>query len=369
MASIQKRGKTYQFTVSRVVNGKQKPIRKGGFRTKREAQIATAEVEAELLKDATPNLKPVPFDGYFEKWLSLYKTNVNSNTLERYRDTLRTVKDCFGSNSPIQNINKPSYQAFLNEYGKTHAKQSTRKLNTHIRACVKEAIDEGFIRVDFTRGAVLTGYAGKRPEEKHLDYQESQRLLQALYILKNKTITHYLLLLGLTSGMRFAEMVGLTRKDFNFFNNTININKSWGYTKQMHEGFGPTKNEQSVRVIKMDNKAKNTFKNLFDTTPENIHKLVFYSASSKYKVISNGNANKVLKGILTKMDIDPISVHGLRHTHASVLLYEEISVYYVSKRLGHGDIETTLNTYSHVVKELEEREQVKSVSVFEKMLG
>lgn len=45
MASIQKRGKTYQFTVSHMVNGKSKPIRKGGFRTKKEAQIAAAEIE------------------------------------------------------------------------------------------------------------------------------------------------------------------------------------------------------------------------------------------------------------------------------------------------------------------------------------
>ncbi|MCS3486088.1 MULTISPECIES: Arm DNA-binding domain-containing protein [Bacillus] len=48
MASIQKRGKTYQFTVSRTVNGKSKSIRKGGFRTKKEAQIAAAEIESKL---------------------------------------------------------------------------------------------------------------------------------------------------------------------------------------------------------------------------------------------------------------------------------------------------------------------------------
>lgn len=368
MASIQKRGKIYQFTVSRTVNGKQKPIRKGGFRTKKEAQIAAMEVEAELLKGATPNLKPVAFDEYFENWIKVFKTDINSNTLARYNDTLKTVKDNF-EGIPIQNINKRSYQEFLNEYGQTHAKASTRKLNTHIRACVKEAIDEGLIRVDFTRGAVLTGRAGKRAEEKSLGYEDSQRLLKSIHELEDKTIIHLLLLLGLTSGMRFAEMVGLTREDFNFFNNTININKSWGYTNKMHEGFGPTKNEQSVRVIKMDRETMNAFRTLFNDIPDNIHRLVFYSPLSKYKVVSNGYANKVLKELLTDLDIDPISVHGLRHTHASVLLYEGVSVYYVSRRLGHGDIETTLNTYTHVVKELEERDQMKTASVFERMLG
>ena len=156
MASIQKRGNTYQYTVSRMVNGKQKHIRKGGFRTKKEAQIAAMEVEQELLKGVVPNLKPIPFDEYFESWIKVFKTNINSNTLARYYNSLKTVKEHF-EGIPIQNINKRMYQSFLNEYGKTHAKASTRKLNTHIRACVKDAIDEGLISVDFTRRAVLTG--------------------------------------------------------------------------------------------------------------------------------------------------------------------------------------------------------------------
>jgi len=65
MASFQKRGKTWQYTISRMVNGKSKPIRKGGFRTKKEAQIAAAEVESQLRKGLAPHLKDEPFDEYF----------------------------------------------------------------------------------------------------------------------------------------------------------------------------------------------------------------------------------------------------------------------------------------------------------------
>jgi hypothetical protein len=81
MASIQKRGSTYQYTVSRTVDGKAKPIRKGGFRTKKEATIAAAEVEAQLSKGISPHLTPVPIDGYFEKWVKLYKSNLTTTTL------------------------------------------------------------------------------------------------------------------------------------------------------------------------------------------------------------------------------------------------------------------------------------------------
>lgn len=63
-----------------------------------------------------------------------------------------------------------------------------------------------------------------------------------------------------------------------------------------------------------------------------------------------------------------ISCHGLRHTHASVLLYKDVSIYYVSERLGHADIETTLRVYSHVIRELRLRDEEKSVEVYERML-
>lgn len=76
----------------------------------------------------------------------------------------------------INDITKREYQEFLNDFGAVHAKETVRKLNTHIRACVQEAIEEGIIQFDFTRKAKLTGSVeSKRPEEKHLNYVESQK--------------------------------------------------------------------------------------------------------------------------------------------------------------------------------------------------
>ncbi len=356
MASFQKRGKTWQYTVSRMVNGKPAPIRKGGFRTKKEAQIAAAEIEAELSKGVVPHLKPEPFDAYFENWLKVFKPHVANNTMQRYLNTLKTIKEYFGS-KPIQEITKRDYQRFMNYYGENRARSTSDKINAHIRACVSMAIEEGIIRVDFTKGVTKSGKKGKRKEDKRLNYKDSKKLYKYLFENLDKGLNFYLLLLGLVTGMRFGEIVGLTRKDFNFFNNTINIDKSWGYTKKMHKGFGPTKNDQSVRVISVDNKVMNEFKKLFDKIPDNVHRLVFYSPKSKYKVISNGAANDLLKNILAKLKIDPISVHGLRHTHASVSLYRKASIYYVSERLGHSDIETTMNEYSHVLKEMREEDE------------
>lgn len=365
MASFQKRGNTWQYCVS----AKPKPIRKGGFRTKKEAQVAAAEVEAELQKGVVPHLKPEPISTYFDEWVKLYKKNVKNGTLEHYKYTLEAIREYFGD-KPLQEIRKRDYQDFLNKFGATRAKETVDKVNVHIRACVKDAIDEGIIRVDFTRDVVVTyGVQAKKPSEKHLNFIDSEKLLKELYKRLDRGLGYYLLLLALTSGMRFSELVGLTRKDFDFKNNTININKTWGYAKRMQQGFGPTKNPQSERIIKMDTPTMEAFKKLFDTTPNNINQLVFFSPNSKYKVLCNTVANKLLKNMLTELKIDTITVHGLRHTHASISLYKKVSIYYISERLGHKNIETTMKDYAHVLKELKLEDEQEITNIFSKMVS
>lgn len=111
----------------------------------------------------------------------------------------------------------------------------------------------------------------------------------------------------------------------------------------------------------------NESKQLFKTLPNNIHQLVFYSPGSKYKVISNTNVNKLLRKTLVNLNVDPITFHGLRHTHASILLYKKVSIYYVSERLGHADIDTTYKKYSHVIKELRLEDEREAINTFKEM--
>ncbi|GEL76560.1 tyrosine-type recombinase/integrase [Tenuibacillus multivorans] len=366
MASFLKRGKTWQYSISRMVGGKYKPIRKGGFKTKKEAQVAAAEVEANMRKGVIPNLKPVSFSEYLEQFINVYKIDIDENTLKRYKNTLNTVYSYFG-HIPIQDIKKSDYQEFLNDYGKTHAKESTRKLNIHIRACVREAIDEGIIFKDFTRDAKLKGKDSKRPEEKHLNYFEYKLLLKEVYKRLDQGMTYYIILLALTTGMRYSELVGLTRRDINFKNNTIKINKTWDY--KGGNKFKDTKNHET-RVIKVNNKTMRVFEQLFEKVPDNIHQLVFYSPQSKYKVYTSASLNKVLRNLLKVLNIEQtITMHGLRHTHASVLLYLRCSIYYVSERLGHKDTQTTHIYYAHVIKELRAEDEQKATKTIDQMVG
>ncbi|WP_311769611.1 tyrosine-type recombinase/integrase [Listeria rocourtiae] len=83
--------------------------------------------------------------------------------------------------------------------------------------------------------------------------------------------------------------------------------------------------------------------------------LVFVSMSD-FLPITNNAVNKTLKKFCGKIKAKAITSHGLRHSHASVLLYKGINIKYIYRRLGHKDIVTTLQTYSHIIDELEQKE-------------
>ncbi|MEK5528481.1 tyrosine-type recombinase/integrase [Viridibacillus sp. FSL R5-0468] len=368
MATATKRGKTWTYIVSRYVDGKYDPIRKGGFRTKPEALAAAVEIEAKLNKGVEVQTKSLPFINYFEDWIRLYKANKHQNTVQRYYDSLNIVKKYF-HDKPIQKITRHEYQAMLNDYATNHAKETVRKLNTHVRACVKDAIESGYISIDFTAKVEIHGsIPAKTDSEKYIDYDEAKKLYNELFKRLNlKQLTYYEILLAQASGARFAEISGLTDEDFDFESNMISISKTWDY--KTGKGFGPTKNDKSNRNITVDPRVMGAFKELLNALPKRPHNLVFFSAQSKYGVITNNSVNKALVKVLTELEIEPITIHGLRHTHASILLFKGISVYYVSERLGHGEIQTTLNTYTHILKELRLKEEKKAVEVFEEMFS
>ena len=77
---------------------------------------------------------------------------------------------------------------------------------------------------------------------------------------------------------------------------------------------------------------------------------------SKEKKIYNSTLNDVLERHCKAVGIPTISVHGLRHTHASLLLFDGVSIASVAQRLGHSSINTTQKTYLHIIRELENKD-------------
>ena len=111
----------------------------------------------------------------------------------------------------------------------------------------------------------------------------------------------------------------------------------------------PTKNLSSVRKIQIDWQVIVQFSTLVKGLPED--EPIFISGN-----VYNSTINDILTRHCNNAGISIISIHGLRHTHASLLLFAGVSIASVAQRLGHSSMTTTQKTYLHVIKELENKD-------------
>ncbi len=363
MAQIRKNKHSWSYRIHKVVNGKDVYQYKSGFNTKLAAKNAAIEAENKILKGKVVNSR-ISFRDYYMRWFKDVKAGqYTHNTELRYLHTNQLINEYFGS-SLLKNITRRDYQAFLNNYAKNHSKESVQKVNSYVREMVDSAIDEGIIYKDFTKRVRNNGANGKKASDKYLNVDDFNKLIkQALNNLSINSITTYMILFGALTGARYAEVCGMTWNNIDFKNKTIHIARAYDYIN--HTGFKPLKNTSSDRVIAIDDNLIAILKQLKNEQAKYYIKkgyrdndnLLFRSINNKFTIPTNNAANKTLRQLQKDAGINQqnwITFHGLRHTHASYLISNNIPINYVSKRLGHSDITTTLKTYTHLLNEMEQ---------------
>lgn len=281
---------------------------------------------------------------YYEEWIYVYKEGaIREVTLSKYKMSLTWIKK-IAPELKLCNVSRVTYQQIINEYAKEHERQTTMDFHHQLKGCVLDAVDEGLIPRDPTRKVIIKGKLPGNKKIKYLNQFELQTLLKNLKLGEEVSWDWFILLLAKT-GMRFSEGLAITPKDFDFAHQTLSINKSWNYKDG--GGFAPTKNKSSVRNIQLDWQLIMQFANIVKDLPED--EPIFIKKDAK---VYNSTVNDILLRYCKKLDIPVIAVHGLRHTHASILLYAGVSIASVARRLGHASITTTQKTYLHVIQEL-----------------
>ena len=292
------------------------------------------------------------FYKYYMDWIKLYKEKaVRKVTLDKYYLTHRKIKE-LAPELHMNELTRQSYQKLLNNYAATHEKQTTLDFHHHLKAALVDALDEGLLEHDPTRRAIIKGVDPSNKKNKFLNLYELQKLLRHLDLGDELNWDWFILLVSKT-GLRFAEALALTPEDFDFERQQIIVNKSWNY-KTPIGNFQKTKNESSNRVVMVDWHLMNQFKSLIRNKESDWPIFVPHN-----KRVFNSTVNGLLEKYCYKLDIPTISVHGLRHTHASLLLYEGVSVASVAKRLGHANTTSTQETYIHIIEELENKDNNK----------
>lgn len=292
------------------------------------------------------------FHKYYKEWIELYKKGaVRHATLIKYKLAHKHVKELC-PDLHLHQIDRKNYQLLLNKFAENHERETTLDFHHHLKPCLVDAYEDGIIRVNPTRKAIIKGTQKRKKKQKFLNIDELQALLSELNLSSEVNWDWFIYLISKT-GLRFAEALALTPADFDYENQQININKSWNY-KFKDYGFQPTKNKSSNRKIFVDDSTLKAFKKLIkEKDPD---QPIFVNQDQK---IFNSTVNSRLATLCRHANIPTISIHGLRHTHASLLLFQGVSVLSVSRRLGHANITTTQETYLHIIKELETKDNRK----------
>lgn len=247
----------------------------------------------------------------------------------------------------LKQLTRPLYQELLNNFAIDHEKQTTTDFHFQLKGAILDAVEEGLLSNNPTRKVVIKGKLASYKKIKYLSQFDLKKLLEVLEL--GSTVNEdWLFLLMAKTGIRFSEALALTPADFDFVTQQVNIQKTWAY-KDRQGGFQPTKNKASQRRVSLDWKTNMQMAQL--TQALSTGDLIFVK-----KKIYNSTLNHRLKRHCVRAGIPIISMHGLRHTHASLLLYEGVSIASVARRLGHADMTTTQKTYLHIIQELENQD-------------
>lgn len=365
--------------------------KKNEIKIKKEDRFRTSQTllkEFEELPPGEVDYSELTVGEWFKRWYHAYRReDIRETTRQKYRNTYCHLEEHGIANKKLKETTREHIQSHINAYGSTRSKQTVLDHMQHIRSCFKDAVLDGHIKQNpaantkpIFREQKLNVMELKeiRDKKKWLETDEYQKFRYYLMFwlqreLKNVPIyriseqeqrehgiayqvLYTLIFVALKTGVRLSEGLGITKADILFDSSEINIDKTWDYKGNEDGSFNSTKNIASIRRIAVDKETMDILSSYvewletFDyKTKENT---LFISSG---KLFHNSTANDALKRIFKELDIEPITMHKLRHTQASYLIAKGVPLQVVAKRLGHTDTNMIQRVYGHLLEETEER--------------
>lgn len=281
---------------------------------------------------------------YFLKEIETYKKGqVREQTYNKYQTNHRFVAENF-PNLILEKMTADDYQQILNKYGETREKTTTTDFHRQLAWALKRAYNvDCILKRDVTFDAKIP--LGKKPgkkKPKFLEIGDMRKLIQELKHENTPEANFFLILLK--TGLRFAEALGITLNDIDFKKKTVSINKTLNYKgdRKGTRAFAPTKNKYSIRKIIVDDAVLYMlWKNAKGADPD---ESIFYRIKGFQ---FNSTLNNKLKRACRKAGVPEVTLHSLRHEHATYLVSQGISSMAVAERLGHADDSVTRAVYIH----------------------
>lgn len=395
----------YRFEAAKV-EGKRRSISKAGFRTKKEAEAAGAKAMAEY-NNAGVKFEPsdLSFADYLDYWYDNYaKMACRHNTQQSYRVIIDNhLKPALGSYR-LRALTPVMLQEYVNKKYVAGLKKSTLDnimgvLTGSLKYAVVPARLLQSSPAEYVKKPKLQG---DRTEVNRtiISVEDFDQMMQRF---EPGNPFRYALLIGFYTGLRIGEVYGLTWDDIDLKAGTLSVKRlvykrSPGNKEDRAAWyFGETKTRASVRTIKIGEtlvkelKAYRTaqlqqrleygeyYTRIYtkaekDEKGNTIHRLVEVEGTVPVSLPevdlvmrkANGqhSSTDAFKYAARVIHYDmgiKFNFHSLRHTHATMLIESGVSPKAVQARLGHENIETTLQTYVHNTEAMEQT----AVDVFE----
>lgn len=352
MASVSKRVRAGK--VSFLVRWRDEERRecKRSFPRKTDADKFRAAIEHQLNSGTyvDPKAGKITFREYGEAWRALMHTPDGAsdgrqphrtNTARRVESNLRVhVYPAIGDR-PLSAIRHSEIQALVGRMAATLKPSSVRPVVRTLSSVFNAAVRDRLIPFDPSDDVglpELDEVEVRFPTVEELDrmVDELPRRFQAIA------------LVAALAGLRPAEVYGLKVSDVNFFRKEIRVRQQ----SQPH-GIGPLKNRSAYRTVPIGDELKAVLAEHLAEYPAKGDEFIFRAANGR--VMSDALLKQAWMHARNRAAVAGLTMHHLRHFYASVLIRAGLSVKEVSKRLGHKNAAMTLNVYTGLWPEDDDR--------------
>lgn len=321
-------------------DGKDKYIKRRGFPTKAKARAVILQLQEKLENDEHTK-KEITVEEVTKKWLDEYADTVQESTYIKTASNVRNhILTDLGSQK-IASLTPLQLQEQVNVWCKKLV--YGRKLKGLLNNICKYAIRHGYMTSNPVDSIITL--TKKQTEYKEDFYnKEELKLFLKLVDETNNLQKKVLFRLLAFTGARKGEVLALKWADWT--DKTLNINKA--ITRGFEgEYVGPTKTRSSIRLISLDQKTID----LLTEWKKCNHGTNYIFENDLGNPIPSTLPRKWLLQIVEGTEVRPIKIHGFRHTHASLCFEAGMTLKQVQHRLGHSDLKTTMNVYTHITKQ------------------
>ncbi|MCH5586283.1 site-specific integrase [Shimazuella sp. AN120528] len=327
----------------------------GGFKTKKEAELACAELITQIEKNEYIEPSKLTFGEFLKDFMENHvRLTIRQSTYESQISVINKHIYPGLGHLELQKITPMIIQKFYsNKLREGLSASYIRIMHAIISKTLKTATEWELISKN-----VSTLLKPPRVENNDVEVWTMTEITQFLSLTKNRKF-YIAYALAIFTGMRKGEILGLRWRDCDLDKGQIRIRQTL-YKVKGALTFQEPKTRKSKRSISISETVISILKK--HRAAQNELKLKLGNAYRDHDlVVANYNGNPVdlgdinrdLKYVISKYNLPKIKFHGLRHTHATLLLQLGENPKVVSERLGHAEVGITLNTYSHVLPDMQ----------------